>query len=50
MCVNETIDVLGRKAARPDIDEAVPEAVLDRVGVEVDRRDRQRPWFSTVSG
>ena len=41
MRLDEAVDVLGGEAAGPEIDEPVPEAVVDRVAMEVDRRDRQ---------
>ena len=37
--IDQPVDILGREAAGPQVDEAVPEPVLDRVAVEIDRRD-----------
>src|SRR3984893_8344050 len=39
--LDKPIDIFRREAARPDIDEAVTEPVLDRVAVKIDRSDRE---------
>ena len=48
MRLDEAVDVLGGEAAGPEIDEPVPEAVVDRVAMEVDRRDRQHHAFDRL--
>ena len=39
--LDQPIDVVRLEAARPDVDEAVAQPVLDRIGMEIDRSDGQ---------